>query len=350
MIDHSKSSSRRRLSFVSATALVVAARIAAYHVASALVAAALIGAACAWGFPDAEAQEPTPPPEAKAPATAVTKAAPAPAASGTSGKTPEMLLVPAGEFQMGAAVDDKYSLGDDKPLRRVILKAFRISRFEVTNAQYRSFLAATATQHPKSCSPFEPSGTQHAPEGPTWSDPEWNDATKPVVSVTWFDAYAYCAWDGKRLPSEAEWEKAARGTDARVFPWGPEIMKDSPVANIADEAAKREYPAWRVGEGYDDGFVHTSPVGSFPNGASPYGVEDMAGNVWEWVADWYSPAPYGEPGISNPTGPAVGDWRVLRGGSWDSTLHFIRATARHHNIPGFRSKSFGIRCAQDVAE
>jgi len=268
---------------------------------------------------------------------------------------PAMVLIPAGEFMMGAPDSDLIAFPEERPAHRVVIRAFRIDRYEVSNAEYRRFVEATKGAHPKSCSALEPPGTDHAPD-PRWgNDIEWNSPEKPVNGMSWFDAYAYCAWAGERLPTEAEWEHAARGGDGRRFAWGASPPGELPVGNLADASVKRLNPKWNTLRGYDDGFAHTAPVGSFPFGASAYGVEDMAGNVWEWTADWWSPSAYGDPNgppsrspTLNPKGPAGGEARVLRGGSWDSTPNFARATARHYQRPDYRSVSFGIRCAMDA--
>jgi len=270
-------------------------------------------------------------------------------------KKSEMVVVPAGIFTMGAADTDLLAFPEEKPAHRVSLKSFRIDRYEVTNAQYRRFLEAIKGGHLKTCSPLEPPGTSHTP-GPTWwNDPEWNAPEKPVNGMSWWDAYAYCAWAGKRLPTEAEWEHAARGSDGRRFVWGNTPPRGEVLyGNFADETAKRLNPKWKTLRGYDDGFAHTAPVGSFPKGASPCGAEDMAGNLWEWVADRWSPLAYGDPNgpvsmtpIADPKGPAEGSERVLRGGSWDSTANLLRASARTYQRPDYRGISFGFRCARD---
>ncbi|MBI3449037.1 MAG: formylglycine-generating enzyme family protein [Acidobacteria bacterium] len=279
-------------------------------------------------------------------------ASPAPSPGAGTGSV--TVLVPAGEFRMGADPNDMVAFPEERPVRKVSVKAFRIDRFETTNAEYRKFVVAARTLHPNSCSPLEPPGSDHTPPALWWDDLEWNADVKPVNGVNWFDAYAYCAWVGKRLPTEAEWERAARGSDGRRYPWGNEPPGPVLVGNFADETVKRLNPKWKIVPNYVDGFAHTAPVGSFPKGASPYGVEDMAGNVWEWVADWWEPNAYGDPnapptGVAkDPKGPESGTARVLRGGSWDATGNFLRVSARHSQTPTYKGISLGIRCAQDV--
>ncbi|MFO7675684.1 MAG: SUMF1/EgtB/PvdO family nonheme iron enzyme [bacterium] len=200
-----------------------------------------------------------------------------------------MVKIPAGTFTMGSTEFD-----DEKPVRQVYLDAYYIDKHEVTNRQYRRFCDATGRSYPQDPDFLgKPDYLRSCPD-------------YPVVNVSWDDAKAYCDWAGKRLPTEAEWEKAARGTDAREYPWGSSAPGSSRNGNFADESAKRRYSDWTIITGYDDGYVNTAPVGAFPAGASPYGLLDMAGNVWEWCDDWYDKDYYGRGANNNPQGPATG--------------------------------------------
>ncbi|MCK4791081.1 MAG: SUMF1/EgtB/PvdO family nonheme iron enzyme, partial [Desulfobacteraceae bacterium] len=235
-----------------------------------------------------------------------------------------MVYVPAGEFIMGSSDKDIETylqmfiyrrpsrFANEKPQHTVYLDAFYIDEYEVTNAQYEEFMAATGHSAP-----------------PYWKDELFNQPAQPVMSVTWEDAKAYADWVGKRLPTEAEWEKAARGTDGRFWTWGSEW--DASKLNANDV-------------GTIEGFVYTSPVGSFPQGVSPYGVHDMAGNVWEWCEDWYDENYYSYSPKINPKGPASGDNHVLRGGDWSMNLDFTRCASRVGLSPG--SMLTGFRCAK----
>ncbi|MBI3450060.1 MAG: SUMF1/EgtB/PvdO family nonheme iron enzyme [Acidobacteria bacterium] len=254
-----------------------------------------------------------------------------------------MVLVPAGEFLMGSGSSDGQAEADERPQHRVTLNAFYIDRYEVTNGQYATFLKS-ARSH-TACDPNETRGKDHTPDAATWNNAEWNGTRQPVVNVDWYDAAAYCGSVGKRLPTEAEWEKAARGTDGRIYPWGNDAPGAFPQGNFADESAKRKHSDWTIVSGYDDGFAETAPVGSFPRGASPYGAEDMAGNVWEWVRDWYDAGYYAK--SPSPMGPSGGTSRVLRGGSWSNVPRYLRSAYRNSIDPAYRYFYIGFRCAQD---
>lgn len=219
----------------------------------------------------------------------------------------ELVLVQAGPFEMGSEL---FSI--DRPVHTVQLDGYYIDKFEVTNALYQIFVAATGWQQPSYA-----------------GDRLFNAAQQPVVGVTWFDAERYCGWAGLRLPTEAEWEKAARGTDERSYPWGEEIVDD--MANFG------------VGTGTKVGT--TTRVGSYPAGVSPYGAYDLAGNVWEWVADWFDGSYYRSNPVSNPIGPESGSSRVQRGGSWLEAPTTLRSSSRFALPPSILSFHLGFRCA-----
>jgi formylglycine-generating enzyme required for sulfatase activity len=220
------------------------------------------------------------------------------------------VLVPAGSFVMG---DDEAS-----PRREVYLDAFYIDRYEVTTGRYAKFLAATGGVRP--------------PDG--WDELDLNRGDElPVTGVDWNDAIAYCKWAGRRLPTESEWEKAARGSDERHYPWGNE----SPASDRANFQNISPYA-------YDGGL---ETVGTHPAGRSPFGVHDLAGNAAEWVADWYSESfPVNE--LRNPQGPAIGEGRVIRGGGRFDPPEHIAATQRYQGMPDLRAQDIGFRCARDV--
>lgn len=221
------------------------------------------------------------------------------------------VMIPAGTFLMG---DDESS-----PRREVFVDAFYLDKHEVTVARYGGFLKATGNVKP--------------PE-------EWETADLkihaglPVVGVDWQDANSYCQWAGRRLPTDAEWERAARGTDERKYPWGNE----PPSAEHARFAKNYQNSVYQEG---------VAAVGAHPKGASPFGIDDLSGNAWEWVADWYTES-FPRTDRRNPKGPASGTDKVLRGGGWYDAPERLTSTKRMHAPPEHRDDSVGFRCASTV--
>lgn len=250
----------------------------------------------------------------------------------------EMVYVPAGTFWMGTNSGNALGAHDEMPQHEVYLDAFWIDRTEVTNVQYRLCVDSGGCV---------PTGTQNSTVRRKYLDNPYFD-NYPVSSVSWAQADAYCRWAGKRLPTEAEWEKAARGTDGRIYPWGDSF--DGNLVNFCDASCALEHRD----DDWDDGYGETAPVGSYPAGASPYGALDMVGNVWEWVADWYDEDYYITLPDRNPLGPTSGTLRVLRGGSWQASHnpYDLVRTAERHDIgdPSLISREFGFRCGLPDSE
>jgi formylglycine-generating enzyme required for sulfatase activity len=220
--------------------------------------------------------------------------------------------------------------GDEFPPHLVALDGFWIDRTEVTNAQYRQCVEAGACQAPAACD---------------WGEPAYGEVAKaghPVVCLDWFGAAAYCEWAGARMPTEAEWEYAARGPQGLEYPWGNEF--DGTRLNYCDVNCEESW----ADEAVDDGYADTAPVGSYPGGASWCGAVDMAGNVWEWVADWYGGYPSEDQ--TNPVGPTIGDRKVLRGGGWHNSQSDVRTARRGTGTLQYRAHNVGFRCAGQPGE
>lgn len=233
-------------------------------------------------------------------------------ASGEEPIQDEMVTIPAGSFIRGT----NNGGFDEQPQRTIFLDAFLIDRYEVTNHQYQQFIVATGHRKPGLPSRYAKSGGKV------------RGINQPVVYVSWDDAAEYCRWKGKRIPTEAEWEKAMRGSDGRLWPWG-----------------NQEQPHGANWARVQDGHEVSARVGTFGADKSPYGVMDGAGNVIEWVADWYDETYYKNSPEQNPPGPEYGTYRVLRGGGYTTTGGDVRITSRSKMMPDFRDETIGFRCA-----
>lgn len=237
-----------------------------------------------------------------------------------------MALIPAGEYMMGdlkskaelnpwdALAIDRHMLGPEDPAHEIYVDAFYIDIYEATNADYEEYVKATGATKPE-----------------FWDDKNFNDPRQPVVGVSWKEASSFCAWKNKRLPTEAEWEKAGRGKRAVKYPWG-----DDPPAggklNYNEETGK------------------PLPVGSFEAGKSDYGLYDMSGNVSEWVFDWHSPIFYLFSPQKNPKGANTGQYKVTRGGNWRNPKNDVTLTYRGASAPYIRTQAIGFRCAAEAKE
>jgi len=244
----------------------------------------------------------------------------------------QMVKIPAGSFTMGITAEELAHYKEPSPLRRLLERCapahevdvaeFYIDRYPVTHAQYAHFIQERGYEREEfwSVEGWQWLAEQRRKEPGYWQEYRWNRPNYPVIGVSWYEAEAYAKWAGKRLPTEAEYEKAARGTDVRTWPWGNTWLEDSANAEA------------KLGQ--------LTPIGIYPKGCSPYSVMDMAGNVWEWTADWF--APYNDPAQQE-------ELKVLRGGAWNTDREQLRCAVRLMSEPGARVGSVGFRCAADIA-
>jgi formylglycine-generating enzyme required for sulfatase activity len=247
--------------------------------------------------------------------------------------SPPMIYIPAGEFTMGSNEGDS----DESPKHTVFLDGYWVDKYEVTNKQYASFLSAGNGAHYFALMKINKNN-----DGSFTAEVSYE--SQPVIYASYENAQAYAQWRGVSLPTEAQWEKAARGNDSRIYPWGN--LLESNRANY-----------WESGDLAEKGNIpYTSPAGYY-NGTnwngyqtkdspSPYGVYDLAGNVWEWCSDWYQKSYYGQSSAANPSGPGSGSTRVIRGGSWSDEAYYIRTSARSYRLPFERFNSIGFRCVR----
>ena len=239
--------------------------------------------------------------------------------------------IPAGVFIMGASIENEHDWGDtdEEPVHEVVLSEYFIDRYEVTAYDFAEFL----NTHPGEAGRYIEMGPAVTIEKVNGHyRPRTGLEKHPANRVSWYGADAYCRSLGKRLPTEAEWEKAARGTDERIFPWGNEFPHNDYVT------FRRRFSEY--------GFDAMKPVDSLPEGQSPYGVHHMAGNVWEWVADWYEDSYYEHSPQEDPQGPETGISKVLRGGNWYYKAYYMRTTYRFNEAPDAFKVWQGFRCAQ----
>jgi formylglycine-generating enzyme required for sulfatase activity len=263
-----------------------------------------------------------------------------------------MVFIPAGEFVMGGENDDPSSF----PVHTVYLDAFWIDQTEVTNEMFAKFVESTGyltdAEKTGSSNDFRTENQTviwEKVKGLAWNHPDGENSSisaiqdHPVVHVSWNDANEYCTWAGRRLPTEAEWEKAASWNDLTgekyIYPWGNRF--DEILLNFCDKNCAYDFATKHL----DDGHAGTSPVGSFPGGASPYGALDMSGNVMEWMADWHSADYYQTSPASNPLGPDSGHQRVSRGGAWATNDYYVSSARRFAWDHPFQHRALGFRCA-----
>jgi formylglycine-generating enzyme required for sulfatase activity len=240
--------------------------------------------------------------------------------------TSDMVLIPAGKSQMGSRNSllelkphdlfntDRHTLGPENPAHEVYLDAYYMDKLEVANEKYKSFVDATGAKTPRG-----------------WEKTSFSGDRQPVVGISWKEAVAYCKWREKRLPTEAEWEKAGRGKHPVKYPWG-NSPPDSEKLNYNEEIKK------------------TTPVGSYEKGKSDFGIYDLSGNVSEWVQDWHYPEYYLFSPKENPQGPEKGQYKVIRGGNWRNNVDYVDLTYRNATAPNVRNYTVGFRCAKSVAK
>jgi len=235
----------------------------------------------------------------------------------------KMALVPGGEFMMGG--DQELGFLDELPVHKAKVGDFYIDQNEITNEQYKKFVDKTGHRIPANA--VDPNFDLWQDKAPMPEVPK-----QPVVNVSWEDATAYCKWAGKRLPTEAEWERACRGSDGRMFPWGNKSPKEVAAAEFSRP--------WNNSKSY-------AAAGSLAATASPYGVMDMSGSAAEWVADWYDARYYRQAPAENSAGPAAGAYRVVRGGSSFDAEFYLRCVDRDFDMVSDRTKLVGFRCARN---
>lgn len=257
--------------------------------------------------------------------------------------TIEWVTIPNGEFLMGSTPEEadaaykeallrsslleKRAFETEVPQHKVNVSSYQISKYEITNAQYRAFINATGRPTPQGLQGQE-----------IWKDDNFNKDTQPIVGVTWFDAQAFAEWIGTSLPTEAQWERAARGTEGRIYPWG------------------NDYPKTRHHANYGKRYNRLTSVGQFPNGNSPDGIADLAGNVWEWCLDEFDTTYYQKNRNTIKQNPLnlhhrdVLKSRVIRGGAWDSGSVFLRSALRSHFFPLESSHTIGFRVVRPPPE
>ncbi len=267
-----------------------------------------------------------------------------------------LIYIPAGEFTMGYTEEEiAQAMGGEYQFKKhiVMLDEYWMDMTEVTNDMFAKFIGETqyVTDAEKRGNGYValPTVYWQRVDGASWKNPRGPDSTlhglgnHPVVQVSWNDAKAYCDWAGRRLPTDAEWEKAARGIDSRLYPWGND-EPNGELANLPDLKFKEYILVDFIAPNFDDGYIFTSPVGFYPKGKSPFGILDMSGNVWEWVSDYASDEYVHNPETINPKGPESSAAHIIRGASWD-VEYGATSVNRQTNWTDESSASLGIRCA-----